>query len=126
MGGQGGAEPLEHSGARLVTSPHLAGIQRLMDGDKDAEPLPVQWQCTGILVYVSTHLGKCHLSVTSAGLSCPWGKEPTRCASVLLKKVQFLHSRVPPVCDSSNWKVIDSEDIGQGITTSKCPARERT
>lgn len=38
-----------------------------------------------------------------------WGKEPTKCASVLHKEPQILHFRVPLICDSSKLRLKQTE-----------------
>lgn len=50
---------------------------------------------------VSTHLASGHLLVAGGGISCPEGRDLTRCTAVLLTEPKFLHSRVPSVCDSA-------------------------
>lgn len=104
---------LEHRGIHLFISTHLVSVWRLMNGDKDAERMPVQDRT---LTHVSTHLGRCHLLVTGERICCPGGRDPTRCASVFLKELKFLHSRVPSVCGSwSNLRAFDSECLSQGV-----------
>lgn len=98
LGGRVRSETLEHSGKKLVTSTHLVSVWRLMDGDKDAEWMPVQ---VGIVTHGSPHLGRCHLLVTGWSDLCPGGRDLTRCTSVFLNELKSWHAMVPSVCDSA-------------------------